>query len=328
MALTFSILLENGSVESFSLLGDLVSIGRSRSNDLVLSGKNVSWTHCEVQIVEGLAWLVDLKSANGTFVNGKSISKCKIESGDAISIGEVRLSVGFDIPGSDLGGSTQVVNFGEAMAELPDSSTQYVRHQINNLVQGIGGGAYLLELGVEREDLGLVSEGWRAVGRSQKRMMRLVQDLAFLRAPYFPDKTACKLADLLTEIKNEVIEDGALKHHSSVSLTSPEIECVVEAEGVTNAFRKVIWICDEFGQFAENAENDLDVSVVFEAGCCSCVFQSRSGWVPEMELKLCSIPKSMQFEIVHKVASAHQGEFNLLPTDDGIQACLKFGGSL
>ena len=69
-------------------LVDQVTIGRTGDNTITLSGKTVSRNHARISLLEG-AWTVeDLGSVNGVIVNGKSIDKMVLASGDIFKIGK------------------------------------------------------------------------------------------------------------------------------------------------------------------------------------------------------------------------------------------------
>jgi ABC transport system ATP-binding/permease protein len=68
----------------------LIRIGRDDANDIVLDELSVSRKHAEVRpTAEGFE-VVDLGSTNGTFHNGRQISRAPLRDGDQISIGRHR----------------------------------------------------------------------------------------------------------------------------------------------------------------------------------------------------------------------------------------------
>jgi len=71
----------------------LNKIGRSSKNDIILTDKNftVSRFHCEIEISKDKIVLRDLSSKNGTFVNGKRITKSVLSYGDEIDIGSFKM---------------------------------------------------------------------------------------------------------------------------------------------------------------------------------------------------------------------------------------------
>ena len=72
----------------------LMKIGRHKDNDIVIPAPTVSQYHAEVEKIGKRYRLRDLRSSNGTFVNGKSISgETWVQPGDAIQIGPFRFVV-------------------------------------------------------------------------------------------------------------------------------------------------------------------------------------------------------------------------------------------
>jgi ABC-type multidrug transport system ATPase subunit/pSer/pThr/pTyr-binding forkhead associated (FHA) protein len=71
-----------------------MTIGRDASNEIVLAVPAVSRFHAEVEKVGQRFRVRDLRSSNGTFVNGKSITgEIWVQPGDAIQIGPCRFVV-------------------------------------------------------------------------------------------------------------------------------------------------------------------------------------------------------------------------------------------
>ena len=65
-----------------------LTIGRAASCGLVLDGADVSRTHCQIELRDGAATLMDLNSTNGTFLNGSRLrAPTMLEPGAAIKIG-------------------------------------------------------------------------------------------------------------------------------------------------------------------------------------------------------------------------------------------------
>src|SRR5690606_12584460 len=72
-----------------------VTVGRVQGNDIILPKGNVSKRHSRIVLKDGRFIVVDLKSTNGTYVNGRKISSpLVVKPGDKIYIGDFILSVG------------------------------------------------------------------------------------------------------------------------------------------------------------------------------------------------------------------------------------------
>ncbi len=78
---------EAQGVERYVLGDSPVFIGRSADKDLCLKDPTVSNSHSKITAEGGQFRLRDLKSTNGTFVNGEQITECVLRTGDEITIG-------------------------------------------------------------------------------------------------------------------------------------------------------------------------------------------------------------------------------------------------
>jgi ABC-type multidrug transport system ATPase subunit/pSer/pThr/pTyr-binding forkhead associated (FHA) protein len=63
------------------------SVGRSQDNDIVVGDLLASRAHAEILVGRGGVEIVDLESANGTFVNGARVDRAMVADGDVIAIG-------------------------------------------------------------------------------------------------------------------------------------------------------------------------------------------------------------------------------------------------
>src|SRR5438105_13457932 len=71
-----------------------ITIGRVQGNDIILPKGNVSKRHSRIVLKDGKFIIVDLKSTNGTYVNGRKItSPLVIKPTDKIYIGDFILAV-------------------------------------------------------------------------------------------------------------------------------------------------------------------------------------------------------------------------------------------
>ena len=73
-------------------LQPVTSLGRKASNTIVLDDDFVSGEHALVSWRDGRAWLEDVASTNGTFLNETDITRPQpIAEGDIVGVGDVRL---------------------------------------------------------------------------------------------------------------------------------------------------------------------------------------------------------------------------------------------
>lgn len=74
--------------KQFDLTADVLGIGRDVSNPIRLNDTEVSRRHAELRMVPGGYRLLDVGSANGTFVNNQPVKDGPLQSGDHIQIGQ------------------------------------------------------------------------------------------------------------------------------------------------------------------------------------------------------------------------------------------------
>jgi hypothetical protein len=69
----------------------VLTLGRARECDIVVDDPSVSRRHAELRRGPGGFTLIDLKSTNGTQVNGKPIEQAEVDDGDRIMLGQTEL---------------------------------------------------------------------------------------------------------------------------------------------------------------------------------------------------------------------------------------------
>jgi pSer/pThr/pTyr-binding forkhead associated (FHA) protein len=83
--------LQGQTSRSLEITGDSFAIGRKPENDLPIEDHTVSGRHAKIVRVQSVYFLEDLKSTNGTAVNGKAIERVQLHDADVITIGQHRL---------------------------------------------------------------------------------------------------------------------------------------------------------------------------------------------------------------------------------------------
>src|SRR5579872_2473721 len=104
----------NGDSQKLEFNKAEVTIGRLNGNDIVLAKGNVSKYHSRIVVKDGKFIIVDMKSTNGTYVNGKKIAAPQvIRPSDKIYIGDYIINV----DGSEEAGAGDEASAEEAEAE-------------------------------------------------------------------------------------------------------------------------------------------------------------------------------------------------------------------
>jgi pSer/pThr/pTyr-binding forkhead associated (FHA) protein len=92
---TLRVSQSGGEAEDFSFEGGEVRLGRTADNDIVIKDPSSSRSHARVYEEDGRYFVEDLKSANGTRLNGKAVkAPLELNNGDRVMIGDVTLEFG------------------------------------------------------------------------------------------------------------------------------------------------------------------------------------------------------------------------------------------
>jgi two-component system NtrC family sensor kinase len=97
--------------------------------------------------------------------------------------------------------SERLAATGQAIATLS--------HHIKNILQGIRGGSYLVEMGLDNEDVGTLRKGWDIVRRNQDKISSLVMDMLSFSKEREPDPAPTDLAALIDDIVETVRQRAA-----------------------------------------------------------------------------------------------------------------------
>ncbi|MDO3384186.1 FHA domain-containing protein [Gilvimarinus algae] len=79
-------------------------VGRSSDCDISLAAAHLSRRHAQLTVIEGVLYVRDLGSANGTFLNGKQITEARVKRGDELRFDT--LSFGVIGPADDMAKTT------------------------------------------------------------------------------------------------------------------------------------------------------------------------------------------------------------------------------
>jgi pSer/pThr/pTyr-binding forkhead associated (FHA) protein len=71
------------------LIKQVTTLGRQLGNDIVFQEEYLSRFHAEILSVNDTYILVDKGSTSGTFVNGKRIDRCVLNSGDLLALANI-----------------------------------------------------------------------------------------------------------------------------------------------------------------------------------------------------------------------------------------------
>ncbi len=132
-------------------------------------------------------------------------------------------------------------------------------HHIKNILQGIHGGSYLVEMGLDKNDLGVTDKGWGIVRRNQHKISSLVMDMLSFSKDRKPEPSPSDIPALLAEIVETVkqrAEDAGISVHCTAPDNFPVILC--DTEALSRAILNVV--TNAIDAVEERADGKVDIT--------------------------------------------------------------------
>jgi hypothetical protein len=81
------------AINSYNLYNKIMTIGRAKTNDIILQDDAVSGFHCSIEIQNGKFMITDLGSSNKTIVDGTHVTSTCLEELSIIKIGRFHFKI-------------------------------------------------------------------------------------------------------------------------------------------------------------------------------------------------------------------------------------------
>ncbi|MEM7783766.1 MAG: FHA domain-containing protein [Planctomycetota bacterium] len=135
---------------------------------------------------------------------------------------------------------------GETMALLS--------HQVNNILQGLGGGSHLLESGLQKSDSKLIRQGWSVVQRNQEKISKMLLDLVFLSKEYRPSLESVEISELIRHHIGEFEKSSDNKQEIHFE-NMGELIASIDSQKVGISIQNILSVCG----MAKDPETPLNV---------------------------------------------------------------------
>jgi len=128
----------------------------------------------------------------------------------------------------------------ERLAAIGQTITT-LSHHIKNILQGIRGGSYLIELGLGEHDESVVSKGWKIVEKNQNKISSLVMDMLTFSKEREPDLATANVNQTVADVI-ELMHGhaGELKVELRWQPAAEMPELVFDPEGLHRAVLNVV----------------------------------------------------------------------------------------
>ena len=92
-------------------------------------------------------------------------------------------------------------------------------HGIKNILHGLKGGSYLVDIGIKRDDTEKLKKGWDTIKRNIGRTSNLVMDLLSYSKEREPEYEACRPNEIVGDVY-ELIKEKAIENQVEISIES------------------------------------------------------------------------------------------------------------
>jgi len=145
------------------------TIGRRAGNDVQLADTSVSKEHARIEERRKGCVIIDLESANGTFVNEESVAKQRLKHGDVIRIGHTEMVFNEHVSG-DL--ETEIESAASAMSKGVGYETMLARITKDQKDKDMAAMRGMAEVG----DTAFLEEMFKQIGWSEAEARRLAEE--------------------------------------------------------------------------------------------------------------------------------------------------------
>jgi len=158
-------------------------------------------------------------------------------------------------------------------------------HHIKNILQGIRGGSYLVDMGLEGSDPAVLKKGWDIVTRNQNKISSLVMDMLSFSKQREPEPVPGSLVTVVEEVL-ETVAQRAAEAGTELMFQPPVAfpELLFDPEGISRAILNVVSnaldAVDERRQEEPSCEKRVTISLTAHADeglCRICVDDTGSG---------------------------------------------------
>ena len=224
-------------------------------------------------------------------------------------------------------------------------------HHVKNILQGIRGGSYLIETGLEKDDTSAIRRGWGIVDRNQERISNLVMDMLTFSKEREPQRTEADLNETVQDVV-ELMQNRANEMNVSLeSCLDTEIPLAFfDPEAIHRAILNLVTnaIDAASGQLASEDETEFEtdedqsIAVTDPRVLVETAFDPEHGWqidvidngpgVGEKDReKIFSLFESRKgargtglgLPVSAKIMREHDGEIQIVDTESGVGCCFR-----
>ncbi|MFO1063137.1 MAG: ATP-binding protein [Pirellulales bacterium] len=194
-------------------------------------------------------------------------------------------------------------------------------HHVKNILQGVRGGSYLIEKGLDSQDLEIARKGWRIVEKNQERISNLVMDMLSFSKERIPELKAGDIRQTIEEVI-ELMQSRADEAGAKLIWEAPRQFPLVrfDAEAMHRAILNVVTNAIDAVEHNEAAEVRIDLEQNANTGLTEIrVTDNGEGIEPENLERIFSVFESKKgargtglgLPVSRKIMREHGGDISV-----------------
>lgn len=212
-------------------------------------------------------------------------------------------------------------------------------HHIKNILQGIRGGSYLIQMGLDQHDEEVVRKGWGLVERNQNKISTLVMDMLTFSKEREPEPIPSDLNSVTAEVV-ELMQSRAsemkvrLEYHPVANMPMATFDPEALHRAILNVVTNAIDACAE----RENGHVIVKTDHISEGGLFRVIVQDNGGGIEPEDLTRIFTPfisnkgsrgTGLGLPVSQKILKEHGGDIRVESTPDvGSTFTLEFPASV
>lgn len=135
-------------------------------------------------------------------------------------------------------------------------------HYIKNILTGLRGGMYMVNVGLEKDKTAMLREGWGMVSRNIERVSELVLNLLTYSKERKPELTDCDPNKIVSEVL-ELVKENAAEHHIKLrkDLDSSLKHAYLDKNGIHRALLNLVSNAIDACLYDSDTSKDWEVTV-------------------------------------------------------------------
>jgi two-component system NtrC family sensor kinase len=160
-------------------------------------------------------------------------------------------------------------------------------HHIKNILQGIRGGSYLIELGLEEHDESIVGKGWTIVDKNQNKISKLVMDMLTYSKEREPDLNNADANQVVSDVV-ELLQTRATAEEIDLQWVPQQDipEMIFDPEGIHRAVLNVVTnAVDAVGENEQTRRVEVRTAHLAEQGLLRITVDDNGPGIPPEQME-------------------------------------------